>query len=800
MQNWIKPIILGGILVMTNSLGHSQPVIQECDILIVGGGLGGCAAAMQASDMAEKYGIARIIMTEETDWLGGQYTSQAVTATDPNSVTASGNYFGGSSELYFKLHEKVRDYFRPTALKTAAAASTRNGGSNSLAYKKEVKWINGTTFSPGNAWGSRMAFPPKYGVMALNEMLGPHLKSKRLSIYYQTIPIKVDKSGNQVTSVMFKNQLNGKEFTIKAKMILDATELGDLLPLSGTAYRLGIDATDDTKEPSLYDDKGNAVFKQSYPGIVQSFTYPFVVEWCAPGEDHRLPWESRPASYEQNKHRFSLDKRPDGYLMTRPNEWMKSQGKSPRSAFWTYRRILDAMILDPQLKPDLYPKYQKNIWVTEFNAKEQPDLFIPNDFQTNVGDLLEVNWGSNDYYDRTIIDVTPEERDQSLKEAKELALGFLYYLWYELPRDPKDPRLDPADEKNWSVDPATGKNTGYSNLKLRPDVLDTKDGLSKYPYIRESRRVRPLFTIRQQDVMGPASARAKLFPDTVGIGHYYMMDLHQVVKHDKSIPSVRYREVVFEDGTKGRQNNDSRFQIPLGALIPEKTDSLLMACKNLGVTHLTNGCYRLHPVEFQIGQAAGVTAVLSVANKQQPRDFWTGNQTSTPSVNELRLHRLQNELLNAKVPLFWNLDCGWNDKDFQAVQWVCLLNLITPDKEKFYPKKPFTRREAVLAAYRFVQPADRELKSNCRFKDIPLAQKELINAARWLDQKNGLEMWLKGDKFDEKVVVSQRQFMRILNAALGEKNRNLEEYKPMTRVEAARVLYQEIVLKYQLGE
>ena len=800
MQTWIHSMVIGGIFVMTHSLSLSQPAIQECDILIVGGGLGGCAAARQACDMSEKYGITRIIMTEETDWLGGQYTSQAVTATDPNSVTASGNYFAGSSELYYQLHEKVRNYFRSTVLKTAAAASTRNGGPDSPAYKKEVKWINGPTFSPGNAWGSRMAFPPKYGVMAFNEMLGAYIKSKRLSIYYKTIPVKVDKTGNQVVSVTFKNQINGKEFTIKAKMVLDATELGDLLPLSGTAYRLGIDATDDTKEPSLYDDKGNAVFKQSYPGIVQSFTYPFVVEWGAPGEDHRLQWELRPTSYETNRHRFSLDKRPNGYLMTRPNEWMKSKGDSPRPAFWTYRRILDAMILDPQLKPDLFPRYQKDKWVTDYTPKANPDLFIPNDMQTNVGDLLEVNWGSNDYYDRTIIDVTPEERAQSLKEAKELALGFLYYLWYELPRDPKDPRLDPADEKNWSIDPATGKNTGYSNLKLRPDVLDTEDGLSKYPYIRESRRVRPLFTIRQQDVMGPANARAKRFADSVGIGHYYMMDLHQVVKHDRSIPSVRYREVVFEDGTKGRQNNDSRFQIPLGALIPEKTDNLLMACKNLGVTHLTNGCYRLHPVEFQIGQAAGATAVMSVAAKQSPRDFWEMEPSSKPSANELRLRRIQDELLNTNVPLFWNLDCGWDDNDFQAVQWVCLLNLITPDAEKFNPAKPFTRREAVLAAYRLVQPAERDIKNRCRFKDITPEHKELVDAVRWLDQNNGLEMWLKGDKFEGNTVISQRQFMRILNASLGEKDRHLEEYKPLSRIEAARVLHKEIRLKYQLGE
>ena len=47
------------------------------------------------------------------------------------------------------------------------------------------------------------------------------------------------------------------------------------------------------------------------------------------------------------------------------------------------------------------------------------------------------------------------------------------------------------------------------------------------------------------------------------------------------------------------------FQIPLGALIAGRVENLLPACKNLGVTHITNGCYRLHPVEWNIGEAAG---------------------------------------------------------------------------------------------------------------------------------------------------------------------------------------------------
>jgi hypothetical protein len=61
------------------------------------------------------------------------------------------------------------------------------------------------------------------------------------------------------------------------------------------------------------------------------------------------------------------------------------------------------------------------------------------------------------------------------------------------------------------------------------------------------------------------------------------------------------------------------FQVPLGALIPRRVENLLPACKNLGVTHITNGCYRLHPVEWGIGEAAGALASFCLGRKTTPR-------------------------------------------------------------------------------------------------------------------------------------------------------------------------------------
>ena len=45
----------------------------RADIVIVGGSVGGCAAALAAARSGRQ-----VILTEETDWIGGQLTSQAV--------------------------------------------------------------------------------------------------------------------------------------------------------------------------------------------------------------------------------------------------------------------------------------------------------------------------------------------------------------------------------------------------------------------------------------------------------------------------------------------------------------------------------------------------------------------------------------------------------------------------------------------------------------------------------------------------------------------------------------------------
>jgi hypothetical protein len=208
----------------------------------------------------------------------------------------------------------------------------------------------------------------------------------------------------------------------------------------------------------------------------------------------------------------------------------------------------------------------------------------------------------NDYMLGNIIDKPEAEVQKHLNGSRELSLSLLYWMQTEAPNQ-------------------TTGGTGYPGLYLRPDFTGTLDGLAQAPYIRESRRIKAEFTVTEAHIgsemrwcrkepyhkfegrwfdptVGPKAAD---FYDSVGVG-YYAIDLH---------PS--------SNGTNYVDVGSTPFQIPLGSLIPQRTENLLPACKNLGVTHITNGCYRLHPVEWSIGEAAGLLAAFCIAGKYKPR-------------------------------------------------------------------------------------------------------------------------------------------------------------------------------------
>ena len=497
---------------------------RATDILIVGGGTGGVAAALAALRLGR-----RVIMSEETDWIGGQLTAQAVPPDEHPWIEQT-----GATRSYMQFAQGVRDYYRRHYPLTDEARGIVN-------------------LNPGKGNVSRLCHEPRVALAVIEAMLAPWCSSGQLEIWRRHVPVGAETEGDRLRAVTLRSLVSGDEMTVSADWILDATELGDLLELADVEHVIGAESQAQTGE--LHALPGDAD-----PLDQQAVTWCFAVDWL-PGEDHVI---DRPADYDfwrgyqadfwpgpqlgwVDVHPISLEERHRAIFV-------ESRGTGSRqSDFWHYRRILNK------------------------------DYHAPGAFPS---DITLVNWPQIDYWLGPLLGVPQEQVQANLRACRQLSYSFLYWMQTEAPRH--------------------DGGQGYPGLRLRRDVVGTEDGLAKYVYVREARRILADFTVVEQHVgleQREDLVGAEPFPDSVGVGSY-RIDLH---------PSTTPRTYV--------DISCYPFQIPLGALIPQRVENLLPACKNLGVTHITNGCYRLHPVEWNIGEAAGALAAWCQTNDLQPRQI-----------------------------------------------------------------------------------------------------------------------------------------------------------------------------------
>jgi hypothetical protein len=486
---------------------------SSCDILIVGGGTGGVAAALAACSMG-----MRVVMTEETAWIGGQLTSQAVPPDEHPWIEQF-----GCTARYRRFRDLVRQFYRDHT---------------------PIRGDLPRDFNPGGGWVSRLCHEPRIAWLVLNQMLQPAMASGRLDLRLHRRAMAADVDGDVVRSVSLLNRLDGTTEIVHAKYVLDATELGDLLPLTGTEYVSGAESKASTGEPHGVDGPPE-------PDNVQGLTWVMAV------------------AYDEGSHR-TIDK-PDQY-----DRW-----RSYKPDFWPGPLLGFDVLHAHTGEPRKLPLFSDN-WYALFPYRQIVD---PANFEAGYAEhpVTIVNWPQNDYFVSSVIDESEAEVARSLEESRQLSLSLLFWLQTEAPRH--------------------DGGVGYPGLYLRPDVTGTDDGLAMAPYIRESRRIRARFTVTEQLVAAytnPDRDRAPGFPDSIGIGSY-RIDLH---------PST--------NGANTIDTSTLPFQIPLGALIPVRMKNLLPACKNLGVTHITNGCYRLHPVEWNIGEGAGTLAAHCIRSATPP--------------------------------------------------------------------------------------------------------------------------------------------------------------------------------------
>lgn len=596
-----------------------------CDILIIGASAGGVAAALAATEAG-----ASVILLEASDWIGGQLTAQGVSTPDeqPHIETF------GATRRYAEFRRRVRDYYRDNYHLTPEATAH-------------------PALNVGNCWVSKLSYEPRIGRRVLDRMLPSFALSEendraaqrtfRLMLRYEILEYRLNEQADTVLEVTAQDKAHphSEPIAIVPQYVLDATDLGDVLAAvgkEGADWVTGAEARAETGEPDAPEE--------AKPHWVQPFTFPFALEWSP---------ETASRNVIPPPHDYAELKELQQYHIKHGAITGLFEGKYP---WWTYRRILAAanFLTASSVSPRKRALQYLRVQVHDNRRDEGVSA-----------DVAMINTAGNDFYGSNVIGAGAGDAEQiqaTLQRAVRASRGYCYWLQTECPREetPHAPLQNPL----------TGEPFGYPEMRLVREIFDTKHGCASFPYIRESRRIVPRRRILEQEIVVKDfsgnvcrgdNARAAFMPDTVGIGHY-ALDIHPN-GHGEPNHYVATRP----------------FQIPLGALIPVRLKNLLPACKNLGTTHLTNGAYRLHPIEWAIGEASAFLAAFCLRHLLTP-DAVLNDAT--------HLRAFQAELLARGVPLHWYIDVPLDHPAFVAVQTLALSGIALGSETDllFRPEEP----------------------------------------------------------------------------------------------------------------
>ncbi len=506
------------------------------EIAVIGAGVGGLRAAISAAKCGKS-----VILTEETDWIGGQLTAEGVPPDEHWHIE-----WQGATVTYADFRKKVRDHYR-----------------NLPDFSPELK--EKEAFDPGASWVSRVSHDPSVGHKILSNELEEYIKSGFVTLLLNTAPCACETEGDFVKSVTVKNKENGEEIKINAKYFLDGTAFGDLLPLSGTEYRLGSEAKSDTGEPSAPEI--------ACRDDLQPVTWVFALELVDKlDEKDRI---KKPKSYDYYK---SI------------------------KASYDDNEIISWYCINKERKKRILRMFSGEVSENSLGLWEYRRIVAQKNYTVKINEASLINWPQQDYVFGNLIECP--EAEENKKKAKEFALCLAYWIQNEAPR------IDGG--------------YGYP-VRLEGKYLGTSDGFAKAPYVRESRRIVAKHFILEHHLARKSTEELLRYPDSVGIG-FYSMDLHETT-------ATHY--------TSNQAANP--FEIPLGALVPVRVKNILPVCKNIGASHMTQGCYRLHPVEWNIGESVGYLVSFCLDRGVTPADVCESHSLTEAlqkvlTENGIRLH------------------------------------------------------------------------------------------------------------------------------------------------------------------
>ena len=422
----------------------------------------------------------------------------------------------------------------------------------------------------GAAFSSPLAHEPHVAHSVLQALLSPYRSSGQLTVITECRIDAVTAHNDRLEAIAFTHCPTDEAYTVYCDVLIDATDTSVVLPMAGAECVAGAEAQRDTNEPS-------APLEPS-PNAVQAMAVGFVVDHM-PGQNHTI---SKPADYGTWR-----DHQPTAWKASGAGaqlSWVAPHPRLGRSTRFAFMPNPPGDVHGNATTVGDQVLSEANLWRARRIIAR--DNFITGHY---ASDIIVVNWLQNDYVGG---DANETGGIRCVDRARMLSLSLLYWMQTEAPRH--------------------DGGYGYPGLRPRSDQTGTLDGLAQAPYIRESLRIIAMETICEQDISAEIRGTngGRLSLDSVGIGAWWM-DLHPTSTGDGFVHLPTYP-----------------FEIPLGALIPVRMKNLIPACKNIGTTHLTNSAYRVHHVEWAIGEAAGTLAAYASQRDQSLQDIYR-NETGS---------------------------------------------------------------------------------------------------------------------------------------------------------------------------
>ncbi|MGB3495047.1 MAG: FAD-dependent oxidoreductase [Elainellaceae cyanobacterium] len=653
----------------------------ECEILVVGGGLSGVATAYESLHSGRT-----VCITELTDWLGGQISSQGTSALDEAGKQRSLLFY---SRGYNELRQRIEEYYDQI-----------NPGDC---------WVSASCFLPKDAHailvemlddaadegdGTLLWFPSTVikeldisddgrqieGAIAIHHAPAPEtppLNHEPLSdtiedayqyedserftkrvIRFQPLTPEVEDDFDEDSS---QDSAEPASVTGADWYVVEATETGEITALADVPYRVGIDPRS-AYNPSSASATGD-------PYCTQGFTYTFAMEQT---EDPQP--QVKPDFYDRYQPYYGYDPNPN---------------LADFDTVFTYRRIWAP---DADDREETVPRFgvtvpqpgdismQNWVWGNDYRPGTAADNLIYSREQLQqLGQLQPGKWQGG-------------LRTETLRNGEELARGFYY----------------------WLVEGTTDSQLGDGVKEPHPNQMllrgldspmGTEHGLSKYPYIREGRRIigRPSYghtsgfavneiDISRQDFRADyypntlssetyrrlwhalagleatqairnatdpdnivRRTRSTIYPDAVGIAQY-AIDFHPcMAEHPPEKPGN-----IERPGTRQGHGQAYPAQIPLRAMIPQNLDNLLVASKSIATSHIAAAAYRVHSFEWSVGAAAGTTLNFVMEQELFPAELVDELPYPEPELQQLkqRLNQNGNPTAFPDTSIF-NLD--WED-------------------------------------------------------------------------------------------------------------------------------------------